>query len=310
MLSLVTVFPPSPCFCLLVRMARWPLILLGHLFSYTTSWDSTQLPKEHASVLTKTAGPNNAARFARFIGMLAKVETDVVDCFERGGGVDYSAYSDFMGLWSEVVEEIHGSQLIEKVVPLMPDIQEALTRGINVLDVGCGDGTVVNLLADAFPKSHFAGWDILEGPIERAKNKSTSLGFNNTQFAARDVLQSDGEGLFDFVTAFDCIHDMAQPHLTLSAIRRLLKTEGTFLMVDIAASSELQNNLNNPMAPWLYTSSCLHCMTVSLAQGGAGLGSMWGDEKAVELLEETGFRNIVVEKLDGAIFNNYFISTA
>jgi hypothetical protein len=103
---------------------------------------------------------------------------------------------------------------------------------------------------------------------------------------------------------------MAQPHLTLSAIRRLLKTEGTFLMVDIAASSELQNNLNNPMAPWLYTSSCLHCMTVSLAQGGAGLGSMWGDEKAVELLEETGFRNIVVEKLDGAIFNNYFISTA
>jgi spermidine synthase len=95
----------------------------------------------------------------------------------------------------------------------------------------------------------------------------------------------------------------------LKGIADALKEDGVYLMQDIAGSSHVHNNLDHPIAPFLYTVSTMHCMTVSLAQGGEGLGTMWGEEKAREMLKDAGFKKVEVKQLPHDIFNNYFIIT-
>ena len=110
--------------------------------------------------------------------------------------------------------------------------------------------------------------------------------------------------------AFDCIHDMAHPADALSAISAALRPGGRFLMVDLAASSHAHENVDHPFAPWLYATSCMHCMTVSLAQGGVGLGTAWGEQTAVRLLNEAGFSDVQIHQIEGDFLNNYFVATA
>jgi hypothetical protein len=109
-------------------------------------------------------------------------------------------------------------------------------------------------------------------------------------------------------TAFDAIHDQAQPRRVLRAISEALAADGVFLMQDIRASSHVHENLDHPIGAYLYTVSCLHCMTVSLAAGGEGLGAAWGEEKALELLAEAGFSSVEVRQLPHDIINNYYIA--
>lgn len=104
------------------------------------------------------------------------------------------------------------------------------------------------------------------------------------------------------------IHDLAHPAEVLQNIYRALKPGGIFLMVDPAASSHLHENLEHPMGPFLYTVSTMHCMTVSLEQGGVGLGTAWGEQSARRMLAEVGFSEVEVEQMEGDIFNNYFIA--
>ena len=106
---------------------------------------------------------------------------------------------------------------------------------------------------------------------------------------------------------FDAIHDQAQPRKVLANISRALKPDGVFLCVDIQASSNLEENMEHPLAPMLYGISTMHCMTVSLALSGEGLGTVWGEQKAKELLTEAGFNKIDIEHVEGDIFNSYYI---
>ena len=113
---------------------------------------------------------------------------------------------------------------------------------------------------------------------------------------------------YDLITAFDAIHDQAFPARVLGNIHQALKPDGVFLMQDIAASSQVQDNLEQPFAPFLYTISTMHCMTVSLAQGGVGLGTMWGRELALRLLDEAGFATVTMQQLPHDFMNDYYIA--
>jgi 2-polyprenyl-3-methyl-5-hydroxy-6-metoxy-1,4-benzoquinol methylase len=135
-------------------------------------------------------------------------------------------------------------------------------------------------------------------------------GLTNVSFGRQDLRSWDVDAplqVFDLVTTFDAVHDQARPLALLAGIRRTLEPGGTYLMQDIQGSSHVHENLDHPGAPLLYMISCMHCMTVSLAQGGDGLGAMWGEQKARELLAEAGFRSVDVHLLEHDPFNAYFV---
>ena len=123
----------------------------------------------------------------------------------------------------------------------------------------------------------------------------------------RDVSTLDEAAKYDLVTAFDIVHDQAKPAAVLAGIRKVLKPDGTFLMQDIAGSSHVEKNVDRPIAPFIYTISCMHCMTVSLAQDGEGLGAAWGKEKAIEMLDEAGFSSVDVKELEHDIINYWYV---
>jgi SAM-dependent methyltransferase len=204
---------------------------------------------------------------------------------------------------------VHDANLLGKTLPLVPGLVDRLRQGIDVADVGCGSGHAVNLMAEAFPRSRFAGFDFSETGIAAARAEASRKGLENARFEQRDAACLEEEARFDFITTFDAVHDQARPDLVLAGIARALRRGGVYLCVDTSASSRLAENLDHPLGPFLYTVSCMHCMTVSLADGGMGLGTMWGEQTARTMLGEAGFTSIETAHLDGDIVNAYIIAT-
>jgi 2-polyprenyl-3-methyl-5-hydroxy-6-metoxy-1,4-benzoquinol methylase len=267
------------------------------------------LPAEHAAWLTRAAGPANLAAQTQFVGLIAGVEDLVVERFRIGGGVPYGAYPKFHALMAEDSGAVHDATLIDVTLPLVPGIVDRLRAGIDVTDVGCGSGHAVNLMAEAFPASRFTGIDLSEEAVAVGRAEAERKGLSNVRFEARDAATLDGSEQFDFITTFDAIHDQARPDLALAGIAVSLRPGGTYLCVDIKGSSSIAGNMEHPLAPLMYTVSTMHCMTVSLADGGMGLGTMWGEQKAREMLTAAGFTSIDLREIDEDIANNYYIAT-
>jgi 2-polyprenyl-3-methyl-5-hydroxy-6-metoxy-1,4-benzoquinol methylase len=267
-----------------------------------------RLPAEHAAWLTRAASPNCLAAFAQYISLLGSVEDKIVECFHRGGGVPYEEFHRFHAVMAEDSGQSVVAALFAHILPMVPGLEEKLKRGIDVLDIGCGSGLAMNLLAVAYPNSRFTGYDFSADAIGRAVAETQKNGVKNLQFGVRDVSKLAESEAYDLITAFDAIHDQARPDEVLGQIAQALRPDGTFLMQDISGSSELHNNLAHPIAPFLYTVSCMHCMTVSLALDGAGLGTMWGKEKANEMLRVAGFGSVETKDLPHDIQNVYYIA--
>ncbi|WP_455222520.1 class I SAM-dependent methyltransferase [Kaarinaea lacus] len=274
--------------------------------------ETYRLPAEHASFLTRAATPENIAVFAQYIPLLGTVEDDIVRCFKEGGGVPYSRYTRFHEVMAEDSGQTVLSSLIDHIIPLLPNMQQKLQEGIRVLDVGCGSGRAMNLLAEKFPNSEFVGIDLSTEAIAHAQNEAQRKNLGNVRFITKDLSRFDqeaGHEQFDLITTFDAVHDQAKPLAVLKGIARSLKQDGVYLMQDIHGSSHVHNNTDHPIGPLLYTISCMHCMTVSLAQGGEGLGAMWGQEKAKQMLAEAGFTEVSIHQLEHDFQNDYYVIT-
>ena len=280
----------------------------GGVVEYDAGGNTFHLPPEHAAFLTRAASPNNLAVTAQFVSVLGAVEDRIIECFRRGGGVPYSAFTRFHEVMAEESQQTVVAGLLDAILPLAPGLTEALSAGIEVLDVGCGSGRALLTLARAFPRSRFTGFDLSEEAVASARGETYRLGLKNARFEVRDVTRLGERERFDLVTAFDAIHDQARPALVLRGIADALRPAGTFLMQDIRGSRHVEKNLDHPVAPFLYTISAMHCMTVSLAAGGDGLGTMWGEETAVEMLAEAGFTDVVVRQLPHDIMNNFYVA--
>jgi 2-polyprenyl-3-methyl-5-hydroxy-6-metoxy-1,4-benzoquinol methylase len=264
------------------------------------------LPPEHAASLTRAAGPDNLARIAQDLSMLAEVEQQVLEAFRTGDGVPYSAYPRFQAIQAEESGEVFDLALVDGVMPLVPGLVDRLREGIDVLDVGTGQGHAVNVLAKAFPASRFQGLDASEDGIAAARAEAAARGLRNTGFQLGDGAELTGS--YDLITAFDVIHDLARPTSTLAAVCAALRDGGVFLMGDIAASSRLEENIGHPLCPALYTFSVFYCMSVSLGEGGEGLGTVWGEQTARRMLAEAGFGSIETRRVEGDILNVYYIA--
>jgi 2-polyprenyl-3-methyl-5-hydroxy-6-metoxy-1,4-benzoquinol methylase len=283
-------------------------MVTGHIIEYDPKRGTYHLPAEHAAWLTRDAGMQNMAFQMQYIVMLAKVHEQIIDCFSKGGGVPYASFPDFQRLTAEESLQVMDNSLLQVILPLVAGLEERLQAGIDVADIGCGSGHALNIMAQAFPMSRFAGYDFSQEGIAVAQEEAMRLGLTNTHFEARDVSRLAISDHYEFITAFDSIHDQARPAEVLKAITNALRPGGIFLMVDVRASSLLEENMKHPLAPFLYTISCNHCMTVSLADNGTGLGTMWGEQVASQMLREAGFTQLEVKHVKGDIANSYYIA--
>lgn len=283
-------------------------MVTGKIVDYDAETDAYRLPKEHAAFLTRPSAPNNLAAMAQYIPILGAVEDKIVDCFRDGGGVPYADFPRFHEVMAEDSGQTVLPALIDSILPLVNGIKQKLEQGIEVLDIGCGSGRAINLMAKTYPDSFFYGYDFSAQAIAAARREADWLNLKNVRFEVKDAAGLDEPNSFDLITAFDAIHDQPKPAQVLKAINKALRPNGAFLMQDIAGSSHVDKNMQHPIAPLLYTVSCLHCMTVSLAAGGDGLGAMWGEEKALEMLAEAGFAKVSVHRLAHDIQNQYYVA--
>jgi 2-polyprenyl-3-methyl-5-hydroxy-6-metoxy-1,4-benzoquinol methylase len=287
-------------------------VVTGGVVEMDPSTGKFFLPPEHAAFLTRSAGPNNIAVPAQYIPELAAVEDDIVECFRRGGGVPYFRYPRFHEVMAEDSGQSVLSSIDTHILPLIPGFNGLLQAGIRVLDAGCGRGLIIMRLAELYPNSRFLGIDFSEEAISFAQTEAARRGLNNVEFLARDLSDFDSTAeaeSFDFITTFDAIHDQAKPLNVLRGIHRALKRDGVYLMQDISGTGDLHEDIAHPLGTLLYTVSCMHCMTVSLAQRGEGLGAMWGEKTTREYLRKAGFRSIETHRLEHDFMNNWYVVT-
>lgn len=284
-------------------------MVVSGVVEYNPTNNTYELPPEHAAFLTREAQADNIALLAQYIPLLGGVEDQIVECFAQGGGVPYSAFPRFQSVMADDSGQSVLPALLDSILPLVPGIIERLEKGIDVLDVGCGSGRGLLLMAEHFPRSRFTGIDISEQTVSEATHEARARGLTNVHFLIQDAATFEAKEQFDLITTFDAVHDQAAPLAVLRNIHRALRPNGTYLMQDIDAHSNVDGNMGHPVGTLLYTISCMHCMTVSLAEGGAGLGAMWGVELAEQLLREAGFDTINIERLPHDVQNCYFIMT-
>jgi 2-polyprenyl-3-methyl-5-hydroxy-6-metoxy-1,4-benzoquinol methylase len=280
----------------------------GHVVDYDPDTATYTLPAHRAAALTRAAGPDNLAVVAQFVSLLGEVEQKVVGCFRNGGGVPYSEFPRFHRLQAEESAAVFDAALVDVVLPLVDGLPERLRAGADVADFGCGSGHAINVMAQAFPASRFTGIDFSDEAIATGVAEAARLGLTNATFESHNLTELDKREAFDVITVFDAIHDQAQPARVLENIYGALRPGGVFLMADIKASSRLEENVDVPMSTYLYTISLRHCMTVSLALDGVGLGTAWGRQLAMSMLADAGFDDVEVTEIEGDPINNYYIA--
>lgn len=247
------------------------------------------LPDEHAACLADESSPYCLAGWTQMVPALYRAIPGVARACREGGGV---AFSEFGPDMVEGIARANGPGtrilLTRKWLPVMGDVVARLESGIRVADIGCGAGEAAIAMGRAYPSSQIVGFDVDALSIERAKAAAREAGLDNVAFerASGDAIPL--EPGFDLVTTFDVIHDLVDPIAVLRRIRDALGEGGSYLMVEPVAGDELHDNLH-PAGALTYAMSTLHCMTQSLAHGGAGLGAAWGPRRAEAHCREAGF---------------------
>ena len=278
----------------------------GYL-GYDPSTSTYELPAEHAPTLADEPGP---AFFGgvhqELLGTIVRYES-IVEAFRHGGGVPLTAFPEdvhtgiarFTTMW-------HEHLLTEQWLPAVPQAQAMLERGVDVADVGCGQGKALIKLVQTFPRSRYVGYDNLRSNIERATENARAAGVGDrVRFVELDASRGLPES-FDLVTTWDVVHDAVDPLGLLQSIREALRPGGIYLCLDINCSDDQTRNVG-PVASLLYGFSTLLCMTVSLAHDGAGLGTMGLPEsKLRDLSTEAGFSSVTRIPMDNP-FNNLYL---
>lgn len=278
------------------------------VMTYDPDAASYQLPAEHALCLTG-GGANDLAPFALLNTHLATHVEDVTRSFRDGGGVPYDEFRpEFTDVMDGLGRGSFDDALVDQWLDLVPGVRQRLERGARVADIGCGTGHAIVLMARAFPDSIFVGYDIAEDAIMRAREEAARAGVDNATFETRDVAELAVNEPFDLAFVFDAIHDQVDPAKVLANIHAALAPDGTFLMFEPAISSNLEDNVAHPLAPFIYSVSTLHCLTISLAHDGAGLGTAWGDQLACDMLRDAGFCDVTVAEVPNEPINALFVA--
>ena len=275
------------------------------------------LAPDHARFLTRNAGSDNLGVYTQEIPMLTACAMEAVhNGMQTGDGIPFAVYPEFQDFMGELSDAKHEKMLVQVFLPSVDNgtLMARLNEGIRVCDLGCGCGVAANLMARAFPSTTVTGIDNHSQAIATARDAARRMGLANVVYHEVDAAtlrpKPEWRHTFDYICAFDAIHDQSHPLEALKGVRHMLAPGGMFSMVDIKAGSSHADNLDHPMGPFLYTVSLMHCMPVGLNDNGTGLGMMWGQEAAEALLKEAGFDQVDIVEMDYDPFNIHYLCKA
>lgn len=259
--------------------------------SYDSETEQYSLSPEQALLLADTDGPASPVAGMFQIAVAAgKALPDIERAFRTGEGVGWHEHDEelFQGMMrtSEFGFKEH---LISDWIPALDGIEEKLQEGARVADIGCGRGESTITMARAYPNSTFVGYDYHEGSVEAARRRASTAGVDDqVSFEVARAKKYNGEE-YDFVTSFDCLHDMGDPVGVATHVRETLADDGTWMIVEPLAGNQVEENLH-PYGRMYYSVSTMVCTPNALNQEGYhALGAQAGEEKLREVVTEGGF---------------------
>jgi len=234
---------------------------------------------------------------------------DLPRSFKSGLGLSYDQFGSEVNVGVErLLAPWFRTQLVPNALPTLDGVATKLQAGAKVADVGCGAGFAIIEMAKAYPRSEFHGYDIARLPLQRAAENARKARVKNVHLHDAAVDPLPGDASYDFITTFDCLHDMTRPDLVMHAIRKAIKPDGTWLIADVHGMPTFEENLkDNPLAPMMYGFSVICCMSSALSEpGGLGLGTLGFPEPvARRMTAEAGFTRFATKDFDNPI-NAYY----
>jgi SAM-dependent methyltransferase len=249
-----------------------------------------ELSSEVAMFLADPDSPKLAVGIFSDLPQRMAVVERLPESFKTGLGLNYDARGPE---GAAGIERVFGNWfrflLVPEVLPKLDEVSDKLGVGGKAADIGCGAGMALIEMAKAFPQTQFHGYDISKHALTRAENNKNAARVKNVTFHDAAVDRLPGDSSFDFITTFDCIHDMTHPAETIQAIRKAIKPDGTWFIADIKSLPTFEENLEkNPMTALMYAFSVMGCMSSALSEpGGAGLGTLGFNESVARQMTAT-----------------------
>ena len=284
-------------------------LAVAGVLDYDPIDETFTLPDEHAAVVADDASPYSFSGYLDLLPAMASQIPALAEAVRHGGGVPFEGFGE--GAVSGIDRaNSPGVRILltKRWLVAMPDVVEVLEAGGRVADIGCGSGTAAVAMATAYPDSTIVGLDVDRRSIDRAEARKAEAGLVNLTFQVGDAASLEPETGFDLVTAFDVVHDLADPLGTLGGVRRALRPGGVFLMMEPKVAADLQDDIGNERAALVYGMSTMFCLTQSLAVGGAGLGAAWGPKRAEALCRQAGFSGFETLPIDNPFSSFYRVT--
>ena len=256
------------------------------------------LEQEAAAVLARAGGPSFAAGVFRNLRH-PEVADGLAEAFRTGLGLTYDDQGEGSEQHTEaMLGPMARSLLVPVVVPLLAGVVQRLEAGAKVVDVGCGTGLALELLADAYPDSVFEGYDVSERAIAAARDRFAGRANVSLHLVGGEDLPATGD--VDLVMTLDCLHDMPRPDLAMAAIREAIATDGVWLVKEIRSSPDWQKNRRNPVLAMMFAASVSTCMASAMSTpDGMGLGTLGLDPATLAgMATAAGFTRFVQHEVD------------
>jgi len=260
--------------------------------NYDATSGKFSMSPEQALLLADEGGPAFFPGIYEAAAAAVRDEPKVAEAFRNGGGVGWHEHDPCLFRGTErFFRPGYATHLVSEWIPALEGVEDKLKRGARVADVGCGHGASVILMAQAYPKSEFAGFDYHEPSIIRARELAREAGVANRVRFER-ASSKDYPGTYDFVAFFDCLHDMGDPVGAASHVKASLNSGGTWMIVEPFAGDRIEENFN-PIGRLFYAASTMICVPGSLSQEVAlGLGAQAGEKRLREVLTAGGFTRV------------------
>jgi SAM-dependent methyltransferase len=259
--------------------------------NFDPTTEQFSMSPEQAAVLADPAGPAFFPGIFEVAAAMMRDEPKISAAFRSGDGVGWHEHDPLLFRGTERFFRLgYAANLVSTWIPALEGVREKLERGADAADVGCGHGASTILMAKAFPKSKFTGFDYHQPSIDRARELAREADVTNVRFERADARSYPGS--YDFVAFFDCLHDMGDPVGAAAHVLSRLKPDGTWMVVEPFAQDRMADNLNL-IGRVFYCASTMICVPASMSQEGrAALGAQAGEARLLEVINAGGFTRV------------------